>query len=1098
MRSAKPPFSNLLHRRNFLKLSSAGVALGSAPWLASCGGGGSGTPAPAPQGETHTYYFNLANAHAGADYSIVAGTRKFALVPATEAHRQAAVQQGLKVPPSSITHVAENVRLTSAGPQTCYVKGVHPAEPKRWHMHSMFTHIPQAARDAAKTKITACRAGGPSLHGRFVACGGDPTALPPQDASTDPTLCDEFMSMLQDYYQQAITMVTHHPEIGSFDATTLAYIQQNIVCNDATVLELAFTLQNQGAASTTGGWATLVPVTDPATNADMLDSSGEPVYHCLYTQTTLQALATAMQSVLPSIKNDPNLGADITNLSADTENDSLQGKNWAIRYGATAVTPPPSNVSAMKPMDAAVTQALTPTDIPTHAGFSFDLQSTSGRTVNFQVSNWYLRYLGIYARFLDAGGNPIPLADIGGTLPANTGLQPSNTYDAYIDLVNQELVILGIPVKMTKSTYSVTVPDSASAVMLLAGGLGSGTKKYPDTVKPGIVSTAVLDLAIPGVFLAMAAATGFGKYVKSFPAEALLGVAQVMIQLVGDSIIVGLYGDTSSFKNAIQGVTALLLKIVRNAMSEEIAGFSAAVQDAFLTWRVFLTGSLATGEAEGAVEDAIPFGIGLIIQAVMAIGTAASIVETSVETARSPWTYAATVVFTHDVTLTITPDPADVAGFPQVATGFEIIATCDNAAPRTSGRIAITNPGVSQLQYTFTGLPEGGNVTFTVSITSSNGWQCASGTTGSVANNLDAYSMGVKETLVPLTANTQYSHLRKTQMSNGVRVWDVTGTKPAQPAFNCDPGSTSLCNVVDITLSEPFGAIGYAWQSASPTVTSYANGASGQLYQFANLSFALGNPQDGYKSSGQGFPEPPPRIAYSRDSANNRGYYVDSLNGNRVRGVYLTKGAPPAFDQPGGNLAYGYFNFSSDAFLVMPNGKLISFNGANSMMEILVPSAAAVSDSAAPQATTVSGIGTRDGLMNTPVCAAVTAKSTILVLESGNNRIQAFDTSGNPVLLFSNGTAATMPLKARDGVTYEDLVVEQAGYIYVLLLDPAIPAYVLDIYTPDGAYLCTTTDIRAARFAIDLFRNMYTLNFETLQSASVVEPSISEWVPSTP
>jgi hypothetical protein len=1085
-------------RRRFLQLSGAGLALGSAPWLASCGGGSGTPPAPPPPGEPQTYYFNLVNARDGAEYSIVAGTRQFALVPATDAHRQAAAQKGIVVPAGTITHVAENVNLAASGPQTCYVKGKHPAEPNRWHMHSMFTHIPRAARDSARRMLTACRPGGPSLHGQFIACGGNPDAMPPQDAGADPTFCDSFMTDLKDYYEQAITMVTHHPEIGSFDATTLAYIQQNIVCNDAATLLLAFTLQNQGAASTNGGWATLVPVTDPTTGSDMIDSTGDPVYHCLYTQATLQGLAQAMQSVLPAIKNDPNLGADITDLDPSVENDSLTGKSWAIRYGSTAVTPPPASVSALKPMDAAVAQSVTARDIPTHMGFSFDLQSSAGRVVQFQVSNWYLRYLGLYARFLDAGGNPIPLANVDASvLPAHAGLQGSNTYDAYIDLVNQELVVLGIPLKTAKATYQVTIPDSATGVMLLAGGLGSGSKKYPDTIKPGLVSTAVLDLAIPGIFLVMAAASGFGAYVKGFPAEALLGVAQVFIQIVGDSIVVGLYGDTEAFKNAIQGVTTLLLKIVKNSLGSELDAFSAAVKDAFFTWKVFLTGSISTGETEGAVEDAIPFGIGLILQAVMALGTAASIVETSVETARSPWTFATTVSLTHDVTLTILPDPADVAGFPQVATGFEIIATCDNAAPRSSGRIPVANPAVGQLQYTFSGLPEGGNVTFTVSMTSADGWQCASGTTGSVANNAGAYSMTVKETLVPLTASTQYSHLRKTQMSGGVRTWALTSAKPAQPALNCDPGSVALCNLVDITLSEPFGAIGYAWQSASPGVSSYANGSKGQLYQFANISFALGGPQDGYAAS-RGFPEPPPRIAYDRAAAGNRGYYVDSLNGNRVRGIYLAKGAPPAFDAPGSNLSYGYFNFTSDAFLTMPNGKLVSFNGANSMMEILTPSATAVADSAAPQANTVSGIGTRDGLMDTPVCAAVTAKGTILVLEAGNNRVQAFDTSGNPVLLFAGGTAATMPLKTRDSVIYEDIVVEQAGYIYVLLLDQDLPAYVLDIYTPDGAWLCTTTDVRASRFAIDLFRNVYMLNFETLQSALVYEPSISEWIPSTP
>jgi hypothetical protein len=87
-------------------------------------------------------------------------------------------------------------------------------------------------------------------------------------------------------------------------------------------------------------------------------------------------------------------------------------------------------------------------------------------------------------------------------------------------------------------------------------------------------------------------------------------------------------------------------------------------------------------------------------------------------------------------------------------------------------------------------------------------------------------------------------------------------------------------------------------------------------------------------------------------------------------------------------------------------------------------------------------------------------------------------------------------------VTYLDMGIENKGYIYVLshANDGHVATdYRLDIYNPDGTFLVRTTGVAAARFAVDLWRNVNTLNFETLTGpAGRLEPSISEWIPPTP
>jgi hypothetical protein len=55
--------------------------------------------------------------------------------------------------------------------------------------------------------------------------------------------------------------------------------------------------------------------------------------------------------------------------------------------------------------------------------------------------------------------------------------------------------------------------------------------------------------------------------------------------------------------------------------------------------------------------------------------------------------------------------------------------------------------------------------------------------------------------------------------------------------------------------------------------------------------------------------------------------------------------------------------------------------------------------------------------------------------------------------------------------------------------------YRMDLYGPDGTFLSRTTNVAAGNIAVDLFRNLYTLNYETVSGAPHVEPSLSQWEP---
>ena len=172
-----------------------------------------------------------------------------------------------------------------------------------------------------------------------------------------------------------------------------------------------------------------------------------------------------------------------------------------------------------------------------------------------------------------------------------------------------------------------------------------------------------------------------------------------------------------------------------------------------------------------------------------------------------------------------------------------------------------------------------------------------------------------------------------------------------------------------------------------------------------------------------------------------------------------------------------------------------------------------VADKDAPQAVMCSGQGERDGLIYGPSTLAVALDGRLLILEKLNQRIQAFDTFGKPVPYFANPgydpndpdspqKIPTLALRQGASATYLDLAVEAQGYVYVLYYTGSggkASDYQVDLYEPDGTFLVATPNVAAAGLAVNLLRNMFTLNYEQiLGPGSRVQPSVSMWLPPAP
>jgi hypothetical protein len=207
-------------------------------------------------------------------------------------------------------------------------------------------------------------------------------------------------------------------------------------------------------------------------------------------------------------------------------------------------------------------------------------------------------------------------------------------------------------------------------------------------------------------------------------------------------------------------------------------------------------------------------------------------------------------------------------------------------------------------------------------------------------------------------------------------------------------------------------------------------------------------------------------------------------------------------------VSWGRFNQPIDACIIHPSGVAVGLNTTNAKLEVLSLSAG-VADKDAPLAEIYAGYGSRPGLLHRPVGLAPTVGSGVIVLQNADDnlnvpaRLQAFDLKGNPAPIFA-GSLAVAPLRAEDTtVTCLAIATESKGFIYVLkyLGDGSqVAQYLLDIYTPDGSFLAQTDGLPAGGIAVNLWRTLYTLDFQQIAKpgGGRTEPSVSVWTPTAP
>lgn len=1041
--------------------------------------------------ERRNLFLNLSHqSYSGREYYLVLGKHRHRLRelpsgdPVLAKHRQHN-QLLAQIPDSQITHVIENVELSTDQVHLSYLVSEPDTTTGKWFMSAVFVSPPTTALHYAYN-----RARDMSNDGNSLRLSAKRRKYGLQSATSLQDLLDE--SALLDTTDWAAALVNLHPEMLSADPESAAHIQTNYIQTGSNTFELSQVLSLAGPAapqgdvpSASGGtpWATLVPFTDtdgsPLVNTKG-NNKGLILYDAQWDPNLSQAfIAPAMNPALQSVKNDSTLGADVTSGGQSVTNGCL----WTRNDGGTSINVPPH------PGLASGNSSYTLSNITKgYNGYSCSASvSVDGDAAQITLGfkNWFVRYLALYIQFFNEN-NSVPASQLpSGTLPNISSVTPNN--EILLGSLTPEFTLYGIPVAASSNSVVVNFPTSvATSAKILASGLGTGTHTASDTEIYGIVMTSLFNLAIPAALLALTIGTEIDVFVRTLAFPFALLVAQEVATAAEN-------GSSS------QIITIFWRSVVKGALGPSLKAFVTG----FLNF-------LIAAEVIDGLEDAIPIA-GEIIQALGVIGTLAEIAETTVETSASPWTYEYDLVGTYDLSLGLVHATNDTS-FPATAATYKVTANFDNGTPQVQ---TLTMPGgrVSTLPaVVFPGVPLGGNVTLSVGFYASDNTLVGQGTTGSILNvPSTAPSITITELQYPITATTVYHHQQKTGLdAAGNHLW-LCSPAPALPSnpVACDPAPGNICNYRDITFSPAFGDVGYAWQSYSTSPCgSSGSGNGGQLDQMASISNVNSgaNAQQDYASLphsliGTG------KLIYDPSGKSKNNYYIDTTNSaNIVRQVTL---GPTVFPDPcASQQAWGQFTMSPDDILLHPSGAIVSINTTLNRMECLKLPATYSSDNNAQLATLHGGLGSRPGLFNSPTVATITPDGVILIIESGNNRVHSVDAFGNPVRHFPNQPEPyflTFTTTGGSTTQYLDVAAEFSGLIYVLSITNSV--YRLDIYDPKSAGsspLSTTLGLNAAKVTVDYWRTVYSLNYEVLTidgnlpPSGVTEPSVSQWIPTTP
>ena len=1014
--------------------------------------------------EAAILHFDFSSLSADQQFTLHAGSRRYDLAPHTR-HTLARSRRDnaalALLPDHRITHFGGPVRLPANCPVLLRVTApkLRPDELiDRLVLTSV--HLPRRHRIAGLARRQRRQPGRPlSLPAKLAAYGvtGD---LPP-----DKVLID--IGDFNAAYDAAYSLVFHHAELLSLQpapATDIITLIEGVDGIDLLAQSIDQESQAHEADPSQPNWVSSKSGIDWKTG-----QPSNPIY--VWSDNTKENLARPLHNALQASKNDSG----------------LENQCWSVQAGITQVPMTIAPAGARRLRDAAeavyTVKEITPQSGVEHT-FAYDPVTA---TATVSLKNYYLRWLQVSVDQYGPGGEKV------GETQALGDLSSVNT-------------IMAAPLPPDASDFPFTFDEKASRAVVTFGGLGQAPMNWTYD-GDGIGLTTLFNYAIPTMFIALGVAVsedgeGWSDLAKNVVPKVLAVLEAAAEGPLGAAVAGGV------------GLTDVLLAVANCAGSLLLAALTGSDE---------LKAYVAAAAGESAAQDAEPF-LGWVADAIGAAADAASMIETTVEVATSPATMSISVERILDLAVTVSPDPAHQGQWPATATRYTISVTYDDGPVHSyDGQLdPITQQG--PIAHIFTGLPSGGNITVLACFYAATGWLAGQGGSAAIPaqpnqdGTLAVPAFAIKENLVPLSAATTYTLKEKLAFESGSRVWLAPPAISAPTATVLDLDSSNVGNNLaylgQLTLNEPESALGYLWSASGQNVplVNQRDPYSGQMYTFQALGDATA-PQSGLKFPGYGYTPmpclafPPPTMA----SPLADGFLLEpqpAAPGNTMemllRALSLQPGQP-VIASPG--YSFGRFTGPQDDLALHPAGYAVALSQTTCKLQVLRLTALGA-DASAPAAAILAGQGTRPGLLQFPVAVACSL-DRIVVLQTSDDYpqgcVRAFDVKGNPVNCFTGGASVTgLHPEGTATVVVADLSIESKGYLYILkYLEPAsgqvlASDYRLDIYNPDGTFLAQVPGLAAARLHVDLWRNLFTLNYEILAGSGRTEPSVAQWIPSTP
>lgn len=804
---------------------------------------------------------------------------------------------------------------------------------------------------------------------------------------------------------------------------------------------LLSSIEEQGIPAASSGWANTVPIT-LAGGKPAKDARGDQMYRLQLTDETLTALTPVIAGALAAALSDQD----------------LQGVLWTIHEGPV---PGPESGGASAPSWSLQPFAALPGVICTSAGYD-----GATRRITLACVNPLMRYLGIYAVFTH-GGQPLAPAGWKSRLPAGVPAVLETATQKYLGVLSPSVAVAGMPSPAAAQPVTVVLPPDADAAVISFGGFGAD-RYAAIPCAAGVMLSFVLGYAVPAIIASTSTTNGFY--------EQLVVDAGVRSQVL--TAAAGLAGQASvtdpwSLLDWLAiNVPALLLGDdlagLRDRLDAELGDGSVAGAAPHLGWAAQALRSALAAPAPGFSPLAAP--------------------PAQVQLSLGPNTAVT-------VSASVLPD-ARTGDWRDEAQSYELAAAYGNGFSLAAGGALPGTPPGAPIEVRLPSVRTGAPIILRAAILGGGAQPLSQGAATlsvdpPVAGGAVNATITVVDEPVPVTAATTFARRRTLAYAApaGYAWGPAAGATVTRSSLNCNVATNQLCELVGITLQSRSRSIGYTWRSTdsgvpdcasrTPTATSYA---------FQNIGSV--GPAAMLKTISCGFAGRP-ELAYADSAA----VCVDPRFPRPVlRAVALDSPGPFDLGQISG---LGCF-LAADLTRVAlhPEGFALAISATGNRVELVTLSPAPVADAAAPVSRVIAGAGSRVGLVNAPVGCAVAPSGLVLVLEHGNARLQAFDTSGNPVGLFAGGSAVAA-LKGESSVQYQDVAVSASGLIYVLSyvnggVQPA--DYRLDVYTAAGSFLARTTGVNAAAIAVDAEERVFTLDYASLRGAGGrTEPVISLW-----